>query len=265
MDRKALNITGIEVIFDYLITQPDTVFWISRNNFTQQVYLSKTFNELWGRPRDLLFDNPVEWSTTLCDEDKERTMKACALRLDPATFKEGQCLLYKIVKPNNKIACIKDVCFQLVNETQNISCLAGISKKVKPPEYDILQDLPYEQRYCLDQEGQTELSQVLTNTLKLDLNICDHSPSKKHHYQIITKHQTIQLSPRLAQCLYLLHKGLHTKQIANLMGLTLNSVKIYIERLREKLGAKNRIEMFSKIINLYHIETWNFPVENART
>ena len=96
------------------------------------------------------------------------------------------------------------------------------------------------------------------------MNISDHSPSKKHHYQIITKHQIIQLSPRLAQCLYLLQKGLHTKQIANLLGLTLNSVKIYIEQLREKLGAKNRIEMFSKIINLYHVETWNFSAQNIK-
>ena len=261
MTQNAIKIEGIDVILDYLISQSELVFWISKNNFTEQVFLSKTFNTLWGRSRETQLENPTQWSASIHHDDRERAMKTCALRLDAQTFKEGQCILYRIVKPNNETLCIKDVCFQMSNEEQKITCLAGISKVVTSREYDALLSLPSDQRYDMDDESRLDLSRGLTDTLRLSVpSLFIRTPSKIK-YNVITADQDIQLSPRLAQCLYLLYKGLHTKHIADLMGLTVSSVKIYIERLRQKIGARNRVEMFNKIINLYHIETWNFPLQ----
>ena len=65
----------------------------------------------------------------------------------------------------------------------------------------------------------------------------------QRHFRLLMQRQAVRLSPREQQLVKLLRQGLSEREIAEQMGLKANSVRRYIERLRDKLGVRSREEI----------------------
>ncbi len=55
--------------------------------------------------------------------------------------------------------------------------------------------------------------------------------------------QRVSLSPREGQLISLLAQGLKNKEIAETLGISEGTVKVYLSRLYQKVGAKDRLEL----------------------
>ena len=68
--------------------------------------------------------------------------------------------------------------------------------------------------------------------------------------------RTIKLSKRQGELVVLVSKGLRNKEIANILSISEGTVKVYISRLLEKVGAKDRFELaIFGLRNLQYCET----------
>ena len=59
-----------------------------------------------------------------------------------------------------------------------------------------------------------------------------------------------QLTRREQQSLELLSVGLDTKDIANSMGISINTAKVYIRMVMAKMGVSSRMEVLAKILSM---------------
>lgn len=66
--------------------------------------------------------------------------------------------------------------------------------------------------------------------------------------------RVLRLSPRLASTLELLLRGTDDKGIASALGIGLPTVRTYLERLRRRLGAEDRVgvilSIFAMVVEL---------------
>ena len=59
-----------------------------------------------------------------------------------------------------------------------------------------------------------------------------------------------QFTPRERESLELLSVGLDTKDIANSMGISANTAKVYIRMVMAKMGVSSRMEVLAKILSM---------------
>jgi DNA-binding NarL/FixJ family response regulator len=67
----------------------------------------------------------------------------------------------------------------------------------------------------------------------------------------------VALTRRQGQLVHLLTQGLHNREIAEALGITEGAVKVYLSRLFNKLGVKDRFEM--ALFGLMNLPAGPFP------
>lgn len=98
--------------------QSDQVYWISSPDFTKIQYVSPSFEKIWGRPRDDLYNSPDKWITWIHAEDIknrnpiEEMSNKVKLQGEHARYSEK----YRIIRPDGEIRWIKDSGFPLIND-----------------------------------------------------------------------------------------------------------------------------------------------------
>jgi DNA-binding NarL/FixJ family response regulator len=68
--------------------------------------------------------------------------------------------------------------------------------------------------------------------------------------------RTVRLTPREGQLVSLLAQGLKNKEIANTLGISEGTVKVYLSKLFQKVGAKDRFEL--ALFGLKNISNANY-------
>jgi two-component system, NarL family, nitrate/nitrite response regulator NarL len=90
------------------------------------------------------------------------------------------------------------------------------------------------QRHVLPEQLLDSLRKVAAGELQIGFGISpDTSPAQRK----------VSLTPRERQIVMLLRQGLRNKQIAGEMSITEGTVEIYLFRLFQKLGVRNRFEL----------------------
>jgi DNA-binding CsgD family transcriptional regulator len=97
--------------------------------------------------------------------------------------------------------------------------------------------IPTAIKYALSTPPLDKLSQEITKLINSEFSSCT----------IQVNNIAIPLSRREAQCLYLLHQGKTTKEIGKILDISHRTIEIYLNQIRLKITAKNRIELLSKI------------------
>ncbi|KTC98818.1 sensory box histidine kinase/response regulator [Legionella geestiana] len=98
--------------------QSDQVYWISSPDFKKIQYVSPSFEKIWGRPREDLYNAPEKWLTWIHAEDIknrnpiEEMSNKIKLRGEHARYSEK----YRIIRPDGEIRWIKDSGFPLIND-----------------------------------------------------------------------------------------------------------------------------------------------------
>lgn len=136
----------------------DHVYWISSPDFKKIQYISPSYERVWGRLRQDLYDNPEIWITFLHPEDaidhhpiEEMANKIIQLG-DKARYSEH----YRIIRPDGEIRWIMDNGFPLYDDQGNCFGVTGIAiditeQKRQEEELRIAKEIAEKANYAKDE------------------------------------------------------------------------------------------------------------------
>lgn len=127
---NAEQASSLAKYFYRLAEQSQDVFWFKSKDYSEQIYISPAFEEIWGISCQSLYDDPSLWITAMHPEDRERLQHDCSSRTAPMPAGEIIEKNYRIVRPDESIRWIKDTSFGLFDGSGNCFAYAGTCKDV---------------------------------------------------------------------------------------------------------------------------------------
>ena len=129
--KRVKELDNASYFFKYFAEKIESVFWVRDKSGSKQLYLSPSYEKVWGRSLESLYDHPQSWIETLLPED--RKINDMSLRLiDEDNEGEDKKFesRFRIVKPNGEIRWIKDINFPISDETGEFIGFAGIADDI---------------------------------------------------------------------------------------------------------------------------------------
>ncbi len=108
------------------------VFWMSDPSKGQVLYVSPTYEEIWGRSCDDLYRDRSNWSDAIHPDDRDRVFQAHHVLQAQAHngFADTYDAEYRIIRPDGSIRWIHDRGFPVKNDTADVSRIAGIAEDI---------------------------------------------------------------------------------------------------------------------------------------
>lgn len=115
--------------FRFFMEKMQGVFWIKDLNSGRQIYISPTYEKIWGRTCESLYQDPQSWLNSILPEDLENN------KVDLQCFEPGQhdpnktCQFnFRITRPDGNIRWIKETHFILKDKGKNY--FGGIAEDI---------------------------------------------------------------------------------------------------------------------------------------
>jgi two-component system, cell cycle sensor histidine kinase and response regulator CckA len=103
------------------------VFWMNDPAGQETIYVSRAFEEIWGRPCEWLHTGPHAWQSTIVEEDREAVRASfTAERLVSGEYD----VEYRITRPNGEIRWIHDRAFPIRDEKGEVYRIAGLAEDI---------------------------------------------------------------------------------------------------------------------------------------
>ncbi|HEY9604636.1 MAG TPA: PAS domain S-box protein [Allocoleopsis sp.] len=123
--EKALR--SSEEQFRQLTENIREVFFLTAPDFSQILYISPVYEEVWGRTPQSLYERPVSWLESVHPKDRDRVSTALSQHLqDKLAFQEE----YRIVRPDGSVRWVWVRAFQVLNEAGSVVRIAGIAEDI---------------------------------------------------------------------------------------------------------------------------------------
>lgn len=115
-----------------IINQMDNiVFWETNDTFTKQIYLSTSFENIWGRKCNWMMSNMSNWYSSIYSNDINNVITNTRMRL--LQKPDFNLVMYRIILPDNRINYIRDICCKACNNT-----FIGISEQLSASSWEYL-------------------------------------------------------------------------------------------------------------------------------
>ncbi|TAG72576.1 MAG: PAS domain S-box protein [Oscillatoriales cyanobacterium] len=101
-------------------------FWLVSADFTDLLYLSPAYEQIWGRSREELYAEPIKWMEWVHPEDIHLLQEG----LPQVLQGEFTSIEYRIVLPDGTIRWVCDRAFPIYDEAGKIYRLAGICEDI---------------------------------------------------------------------------------------------------------------------------------------
>jgi PAS domain S-box-containing protein len=112
--------------FRQLAENIQEVFWITDPSKSQMLYVSPTYERIWGRAAKDLIARPHEWMEAIHPEDRERVVQSALTNQTQGTYDET----YRIVRLDGEVRWIHDRAFTVRNAAGEVYRLVGIAEDV---------------------------------------------------------------------------------------------------------------------------------------
>ncbi len=125
------------------------VFWLTDPAKNEMLYVSPTYEKIWARSRQSLYETPNHWFDAIHPDDRERVVKATLTKQVIGQYDET----YRILRPDGEARWIRDRAFPIRDEQGSVYRLAGIAEDIterKNAEAAIQEN---EQRWSFALEG----------------------------------------------------------------------------------------------------------------
>ncbi len=232
----------------------DYIFWIRNGDMGQQIYTSKSYDEVWGRDLTILYDIPLMWLDYLEKDQKENFMQQLQERhihgyKDPVK----NLVFYQIQKENGNINYLRDQCFRCETKTGEVY-IAGASKvrssqiwHIEYKDNSLLHNI-HDRENLHDQEIYNKFYSLLKNYygfIKVENKSGDLS-ALENLRQYLRDTLEVSLTIREFEVLYHFCQGKTAKVTAQDMRISYRTVEYYLDNMREKTNCKSKIEMISR-------------------
>lgn len=127
------------------------VFWMKEINRNRVLYVSPSYETVWGRACADLIDNPKSWLDSVHPEDLDNVMRILSERRA-----EGNRLEYRIMHPDGSHKWLLDRSFPMRDEAGEVYRYAGIAEDISDRKHAEAALLDSEQKYRELQEMQSD-------------------------------------------------------------------------------------------------------------
>ncbi|MFC7155046.1 bacterio-opsin activator domain-containing protein [Halomarina halobia] len=111
--------------FRQIVENLDVVIWMTDPNKEEVIYVNPVYEEVWGQPRERLYDEPLAFLDAIHPDDRERVRAALASQPDGVYDEE-----YRLKRPDGEIRWIRDRAVSIRDTEGNVSRIAGIAEDV---------------------------------------------------------------------------------------------------------------------------------------
>ncbi|MBF0587666.1 MAG: PAS domain S-box protein [Magnetococcales bacterium] len=140
------SLTEAEERFRMLSNSVRDVFWISSRTWEQIYYVSIAYEQIWGRSRQNLIENPLSWLDSVVVEDRERVSAQVAW-LSQRSFVEYAFPEYRIMRPDGETRWILSRVYPVMDEQGEIFRVVGVAEDVTERHHAELARRDSEKRY----------------------------------------------------------------------------------------------------------------------
>ena len=113
-----------ELRFQQVTENIREVFWMSDIAKNEIHYVSRAFEEIWGRTCDSLYAAPRSWLNAIHPDDRARVLEAATTKQAAGLYDET----YRVVRPDGSIRWIHDRAFPVTNDDGKICRLVGLAE-----------------------------------------------------------------------------------------------------------------------------------------
>ncbi|MDY7015747.1 MAG: PAS domain S-box protein, partial [Cyanobacteriota bacterium] len=130
----------------------DEVFWLCDAQHRREIYVSLTYEKIWGRSRASLYENLMSWTDSIHPDDRDRVLAEI-----PKQVRGEYDIEYRIIQPGGEIRWIRDRAFPICDATGRVRRIAGVARDLsdRVAAEEVLQQS--ETRYQAVVEAQTDL------------------------------------------------------------------------------------------------------------
>lgn len=134
------------------------VFWLRDLATNRVLYISPAYEEIWGLPRQALYDNPASFITAVHPADRERVLAAQA-NVKQVDFD----VQYRIIRPDNTERWVHARSFPIRDASGKIYRIAGVAEDITERKY--AEAMEVEQRRLA--EALRDTANTLNSTIDL--------------------------------------------------------------------------------------------------
>jgi PAS domain S-box-containing protein len=109
----------------------EDVFWMCTPDNMKMIYLSPSYEKVWGRTRQSVYDHPLSFIEALHPEDRERVSVLLEEHGDRHRDHE-----YRIVKPDGTVRWIHDRAFPVRDKNRNVEMMTGVARDITDRKLD---------------------------------------------------------------------------------------------------------------------------------
>ncbi len=124
--RIADALRASEERFRQLAEHIHEVFWLSKADNHELIYISPGYAKVWGRPLESLYAAPRSWFDAVHPTDAARIRAAVTLKQPRGDYNEE----YRIVQPDGSIRWIRDRAFPIKNNDGEVYRIAGVAADI---------------------------------------------------------------------------------------------------------------------------------------
>lgn len=103
------------------------VFFLTAPDFSQFLYISPVYEEVWGRTTESLYERPVSWLESVHPKDRDRISTALSRHLQDKLPCQEE---YRIVRPDGSVRWVWVRAFHVLNEAGLVVRIAGIAEDI---------------------------------------------------------------------------------------------------------------------------------------
>jgi PAS domain S-box-containing protein len=114
---------------DMLETMAETIdecFWITDPSKNEIIYISSSFEDIWGYSLEELYNQPDKWLESIHNEDRKRVES----EIPESQLKGDYDIEYRIVRPDGETRWIHDKAFPVEDENGTVKRIVGVAKDI---------------------------------------------------------------------------------------------------------------------------------------
>ncbi len=161
--------------FKQLAENVDIVFWVCDVDVTEFVYISPTYEKIWGQSCASLYENPRSFLDPIHPEDLPHTI--AAIKNNPTSMDEE----YRIIQPNGTMRWIRDRTFPVKDENGRVYRMVGIAEDItyrKQAEEETYKALQREQELS---NAKSEFIATISHEIRTPLSVIQSSADILHY------------------------------------------------------------------------------------
>jgi diguanylate cyclase (GGDEF)-like protein/PAS domain S-box-containing protein len=116
-----------ELRFRQLAENIEDAFWICTADYRRLLYVSPSYEQIWGRKCEQLYGGAVPWTQAIHEEDRAMVHTELMQR---AADGSGFSLDYRIVRPDGAVRWVSDRAFPIRGDDGRIYRVAGVSRDI---------------------------------------------------------------------------------------------------------------------------------------